>query len=478
MKKFLLYLASLVAVTVTYNLCLPNPKEPKPIPNTVSPHVPQQIIVNFENETDVNRFIFKLKQNPKFADIKLVSTCPCSKKLILLEVPMGVDLNPDGDIVPPAKDQGGNGSGVSLNYTFVGFEKPSSPPTPLVVDYYRQPNPSAANVKVSIVDSGVDTLNSILYPHLLNNLPDIFYCNGNKGGIYGLNMGGITLVGIPAVSIEPLDYNGHGTFINGIIAGKADVLNKPRNEVELFTGDNEKVAINQLNVSFTPPQKNEGTLFNALCGIHYSLNQKAKVINASWGLVTWNNRIGEMMVFNPTLKELSNPMNDALLVVSAGNDEIDLETDVDKRMAWPAAFSMKQMIRDTLLDFSNNVLTVGSWNMYTNYISIFSNRGKSVVNVYAPGDSILSIDLEDRSANPHYRIDIKNNKGTSFAAPFVTRTAAIMMGLKKGVSAKDVKYTIISAAESYSPQRPNPTSTAIPLHRHREAIRRIRASIQ
>jgi Subtilase family len=470
MKKllFVLLVLLLLLLLLFYcRYCSTNPSPPITPTNTASLHQPNQLIVNFENETDVNAFLFELKQKPGFAAVKLVGSCPCSKKLILLEGTPNVELNPDDEVNGQVKKSGGNGSGVSLNYLFEGFEK--IPDLSQQVIYrFGQPNSPISEVKVSIIDSGVDTSNAKLKPYLFNNQPNLIYCGDKKGGIYGLNMLKASM-GLQE-AIEPIDNNGHGTFINGIIAGQADVPNKSRAEVERFTGGNENVAIRQMNVSFTPPNSKAGTLFDALCGIHYSLNQHAKVINASWGLVTFGRKVNEMKIFNSTLMELSNPDNDALLVVSAGNDSISFKTDSLQRMAWPAAFSIKQNIGDTILDFSNNVITVGAWNMYTNSISVFSNRDKDIVNVYAPGDSIMSI---KRNSDTYAMEPYNENKGTSFATPFVTRTVAIMRGVNRNLPAKAIKAALMKSAELYYILPSNP-STAIPLLRNQEAINSIR----
>lgn len=472
MKKLLSLVIALLVVVFFSNCEQPKKSEPTTsakaeskidsVPAKEQSFVPNQLVINFEElPNDMNAYLLSMKK----LDIK-VTTCPCSEKLILLEGPPNVDLHPDGEVATGAKSQGGNGTGVSPNYNFDATNFTKNPN--LILDTFRQPKKPSASVIVSIIDSGVDFDNPITNPHLFRNPKNSIYCGNknNRDGIYGLNMRKATHRALPEETIEPSDQQGHGTFINGIIAGKAKVANVSRQAIDRFMGNNANIAIRQLNVSFTPLKATEGTLFDALCGIHYSLKKGAKVINASWGFVTKPDEIEQALVFNTTFKELANPKNDVLLVVSAGNDRIKLGLDDQQRLAWPAAFSKAHNISGQKLDFSNNIITVGAWNLSANKIADFSNRGGMYVDLYAPGENILSIRI---GREPNYAIAETSDKGTSFAAPFVTRTAAILRGLNPNADAATIKKTIIESTEA-DPFESQNYGTPIKLLRHRAAI--------
>jgi subtilisin family serine protease len=437
MKKlllFLLFLLLLILIIVYGKHCCVTDKQ------ELSPFVDHQLIVNFNGndlvgfERDVNLLGYKVK-----------ARCPCSDSLMLLEDTTGrVTLNPDGDVKPPIKDYGGGGSIVSRNYKFDkgNFSKLLEN----IPDSFPLPVAPTNTVIVSTVDSGVDPSNPQLKSHLYPSILRTKYCGPTNKleGFYGLNIPFIMGRATSGETEEPNDNNGHGTFINGIIAGAARVDLVDKRIVNEFTGgnDNSNIAIQQLNVSFTPPNSDGGTLFDALCGIHYSLSKKARVINASWGLVTYGDNIKEMVIFKSTLEAVAKA--DAILVVSAGNDTIDFEHDAKRRLAWPAAFSRKRDIAGSTFDFHNNIITVGAWNLEgTGSIAYFSNRG-DLVDIYAPGFNVLSL---ARTNDSRYVKDDLNNKGTSFAAPFITRTAAIMRGLKPIKTAGEIKQSITGNAQ-------------------------------
>jgi subtilisin family serine protease len=457
---FLLFLL-LVLLIILYKCCHKQDYVP---PIQLDSHVPNQIVVNFENHPNLPAFTTEVNR----LGYRLVAACPCSDKLVLLEDTTGrVRLNPDGEVSTPAGNNGGDGTGVSRNYRF-GTQKFGQTDDSLV-NYYPQAINPQDNVIASIVDSGVDFDNTALVPHLFQNALGSTYCSPAKpDGRYGINIPFAMGRGASGETIEPKDNEDHGTFINGIVAGKANVKDVSRSNIEQFTGGNENIAIRQLNISFSSPSK-EGNLFDALCGIHYALSKGAKIINASWGLVTYNNSFKEMAIFKTTLDELAAPQNDALLIVSAGNDTINFDSDGKGRLAWPAAFSRARVIGSSLFDYHDHVITVGAWNLQNNDIAYFSNRG-SLVDIYAPGFNVLSI---VRGSNK-FANDV-SNKGTSFAAPFVTRTAAIMKGkgnaLNPKLTAAQIKHLIIGTSQLYTPLT---SSGSVQLLRHRQAINAVK----
>ena len=137
--------------------------------------------------------------------------------------------------------------------------------------------------------------------------------------------------------------------------------------------------------------------------------------------------------------------NDVLIVAGAGNNKSDIDA---QRSFWPAAFA-----RDTMSYWDNgmkkikNVISVGGYkvNALRNFenISDTSNYGANSVNVYALGQDVLTI-----LANPSGQTAVGD--GTSFATPFVTRTAAILRGVKPSKTAAEIKQCIINASKAQS----------------------------
>ena len=443
MKKLLLFLLFLLLVILTifcWKYCCKPPTVIKD--QTIAPHVKTQLIVNFENVPTAVQMAHFTSEMARL-NIRIEKVCPCSPKLILLSSTIGVEINPDGDIKPPIKEDGGSKSGVSRNYILDSMRVDTVNRD--FIDRNSQPSLSKGQVVMSIIDSGVDFANAPLNLYLHKN-PTGSKCCGTTylDGKYGLNM----LDLITPVS-EPVDKNGHGTFINGIIAGKA-VVKSSSGAILATTDGNEGITIKQVNVSFVGGGTSQGNLFDGLCGIHYSVSKKAKVINASWGLETFGSNINEMQVFIPTLTEMI--ANDVLLVASAGNHAINFNTDAQLRLAWPASFSKSRPFNGTLFKSADNVIAVGAWDLSSNNIASFSNRGTNVVEIYAWGENVLSTALNS-GLYAGSRID----QGTSFAAPFVARTAAILRGLKPNLTAGKIKETLILNAEP----RPIPGSSSL-----------------
>lgn len=363
---------------------------------------------------------------------QLKDSCACSAKLELWYSPVG--LIPDGGEV---KDKGiATGWEVVRNFTiddklntFEALQPLNSdlfdgkPPRPTTK--YPQASSSTKKVIIAIEDSGVNEGDAVLTPYLYRNNPSALFCNTTIAeGRVGMNIlnrlgGGVS---------DPVDTDGHGTFISGIIAGAALPTD--------YTSDNENINIQQLHVKFMNARGEGGDLFSALCGIHYAISKGAKVINASWRVRTKSKKEDTIMrrVFCPTMDDI---MRDSVLIIAgAGNDTMDLDG-IGK--SWPAVFS-KAVLGEN--DYSSNVISVGAWDVSTSKIADFSNFG-SYVDVYALGIHVTSTSFDTSPAGIITNNSVyKTGKGTSYAAPFVTRTAAILRGLHPTASPQSIKECI------------------------------------
>lgn len=407
-----------------------------------------RLVVNFplspQDEADIERKGFKKEKS-----------CPCNPALSVWEY-TGVGLIPEGDVKGKAVDAGGM-SMVSKNYVVTDAISPLPQRDKKLPSQdgrinsqggskksFRQlptDNPVGPPVILTIIDSGVDYNNTTLQPSLHTNASGSTFCGpSNLEGRYGLNMRRVTPVNphwlLPYFEpLEPIDRNGHGTFIAGIIAGKAKLELATSNTYTGYQGGDESVTIHQLHVNFVEKGTDNGFLFDALCGIHYAISKGSKVINASWRVLSDAQNVDEMNGFLPTLREAS--AKDILIVAGSGNDAINYDT--DPRRAWPAAFSKilpNGSSSDTLAD---NILAVGAWNLDSAKISHFSNFGAKIVDIYAPGAQI-------RSFLPANLEGV--GKGTSFATPYVARTAAILRGVMPDAKAGEIKISLINETKS------------------------------
>lgn len=266
-------------------------------------------------------------------------------------------------------------------------------------------NPAGPHVRIVIVDTGVDPSNSAssMLWHKLGStgIP----CSAE--GDYGLN--------VPHPFNNPLDKQGHGTHINGIVSG-----------IPSKTGNQSGINFELLNVKITPDSTPKGNLFKAVCGLYYGLDRGGQVFNLSWGYTGGN--APELI---KSFLEIAKTKN-VVIVAGAGNEG----NDIDIQKFWPASFS------ETYKDF---VISVGAYN--ANYIPptpssplyqlyVQTNVGKSV-DVYAPGVDIESTYIGGSGARAIA-------SGTSMAAAYVTRVAAIIRGKKPSMSAKDIKDCIMN----------------------------------
>jgi subtilisin family serine protease len=303
---------------------------------------------------------------------------------------------------------------------------------------------SAPKVIVATLDSGVDPsvpgVNSSLY----RNSATSFICQPPTiEGIYGWNT--LNKANIPSEA-EPIDRDekcfgwfsvrrGHGTLINGIIAG----MGWYPGQVD-FT-NNANVNIQLLNVRFVDERLNRGSLFEALCGINYALEKGAKVINVSWRLpIIGVDSSSVKATFRQALSKLKD--SSAILVACAGNDNIRSNPNLK---IWPAAFS-----RD--VDFSNNVIAVGGWDSQstTPDVAPTSNQA-SFVDVYAPSMHITMVNrVPPVSFWRCLFIFDRPQNGTSFATPFVTRQVAILMG-NPALTPSMIKAQIVGGSAEIRP---------------------------
>lgn len=355
-----------------------------------------------------------------------VKSCPCNKKLILLRSqgvdPIGIVENPPGS----TKD-----SSLTLN-----FVMPTQPVRPLEtdsIDYPGNPpvNPpagAAPTVKIAIIDSGTHPASTFLQQYLwVNPQPRGNGCPGLPTAQHGLNF---TNLAQP----EPVDSIGHGTHVGGIAAGiNPFIPNIPPIHTEL------------INARMTYGKTDSMDLFTGTCAMYYALKQGAKVLNLSWGYLEQPRQVNgvQKAVGAPWIMQdvLLNAHNQGAIIVAAtGNNGLLLNPGL---RFWPANFS----------DEWDHVIAVGA---YDNISALptkagFSNWFPGVIQ--APGVRILStvpdkIWKKDAFGNfvPVATQQLAIGTGTSMAAPFISRTVALMLGKHAPAAIGDIKTHIKSKA--------------------------------
>ena len=240
------------------------------------------------------------------------------------------------------------------------------------------------SVRVCIMDSGYDTTHPDLQKNQWLN-PNEIDSNGvddDGNGIVDDIHGASFLNGISSGSVQ--DENGHGTFVSGIIG--ATVNNAIGIAGMLWD-------VSMIMCKFMDKTGN-GQLSDAVSCYNYCLDQKSHIIHNSWGSTQYSQALS--LAFS-AISTRAVPV-----ITSAGNDGVD----TDSQVHYPSGFSGQYP----------TVISVAALDTRL-ALATFSNYGQKSVQIGAPGVSIQSLALAG---------GYKTDSGTSFAAPQITATAALL----------------------------------------------------
>ncbi|NJL75562.1 MAG: S8 family serine peptidase [Saprospiraceae bacterium] len=280
-------------------------------------------------------------------------------------------------------------SDVRTTYYVEGTEKgnftPYAPATP------------TSSIRVAVMDSGVKKDDPNFTDALWRYSTEDGSCeienNSNDTGFDYVNKDG-----------DPDDLDGHGHAVNGrLIAG--------------FPSD---IDLELINIKLY--ESNKSTLFGAVCGMYYAIEQGAKVINQSWSF--------ESAEYPSILKNALDyaRCQDVLVVTSAGNTG----TNNTLLQKYPSNFS----------EAMNNIITVAAYEreLEGNTVTLagYSNFGSNV-DIAAPG-YLETLDLQG---------NVVALVGTSLAAPEVARVAAIIRARYPQLTAVEVKECIMTSADNF-----------------------------
>jgi subtilisin family serine protease len=158
-----------------------------------------------------------------------------------------------------------------------------------------------------------------------------------------------------------------------------------------------------------------GTLSMLIKSMQYAVDNKAHIINASFG-----NTAGSVFA-TKAFSEMLNLANEnnIVFVAAAGNSSMDLE----QKPHYPASFTHPNIITVAALEESGG-------------LAVFSNWGIKSVDLAAPGQNIISTVVGGGTAY---------NSGTSMAAPFVAGSAAILLSMFPKLSVKEIKFVLMNS---------------------------------
>ena len=267
-------------------------------------------------------------------------------------------------------------------------------------------DPNGPSVVVGVIDTGVD------YNH--PDLKDVMWTNpgeiagdgiDNDGNgiiddVYGADFSWNT-----SGSGDPMDGRSHGTHCAGIIAATP---NNGEGVAGVASFTQGKVKIMALKAF---PDTGYASFSGLLACLNYAIDQGAKISSNSWGSSSSVDGIEE--IWDAVLRNNL----DHLFVASAGNEDRLIDDDYRK-----ITCGLKE---PNLLCVASSTSSDGK--------SGFSNYGPDYVHVFAPGSRILST-IPDNGYG--YK------SGTSMACPMVSGLAALIMTMRDGMSANEVRRVI------------------------------------
>ena len=257
------------------------------------------------------------------------------------------------------------------------------------------------SVIVAIIDSGIRYTHEDLAQNMWQNPNEVPNNNIDDDGdgyvddIYGINA--ITSTG------NPMDDDGHGTHIAGIIGA---VANNGRPNVGVAW----KVKLMALKFL---DANGGGKISDEIKCIDYAIAKGARIINMSFGDNAYS-----QAEFDALKKAMDNGI---LVVASAGNESVNN----DSIPTYPASYNL------------GNIISVAALNRY-NQLADFSNYGSNSVHIAAPGDSIFSCwNGSDQ--------DYKTVSGTSMAAPYVSGVAALVLSAYPDIGVTQLRSQILNS---------------------------------
>ena len=206
----------------------------------------------------------------------------------------------------------------------------------------------------------------------------------------------------------------HGTHVAGIIGA-----NRKNNIGIKGVADNVKLMILRV---VPDGDERDKDIANAII---YATDKGARVVNMSFGKSTspQKARIDEAVKYAE--------QKGVLLVHAAGNDAKDVDTEDN----YPTKVFLDNKS-------ASNWIEVGAsdWGDDKKFVADFSNYGKKIVDVFAPG-----VDIYATVPNQQY----ENLSGTSMASPVVAGAAALLLSYFPHLNAIQVKDILLKSSIKY-----------------------------
>ncbi|TVR07681.1 MAG: hypothetical protein EA401_14685 [Planctomycetota bacterium] len=204
----------------------------------------------------------------------------------------------------------------------------------------------------------------------------------------------------------PIDADGHGTWIAGIIGAIGN------NDLGI-TGINWQVSMATLKIAHGSSTSTSGIVNS----FYYAADNNFNVLNISWGVGNSNSLRNAIIAAGEA---------GVLCVAAAGN----IGDNLDEKPSYPAAWNLDNLITVAATDRNDEM-------------SSFSNYGPTTVHIGAPGSSIRTTDLKSSQGSDRY----VTVSGTSFAAPHVVGVAALIYAIRPDLTPLEVKTVLMESGD-------------------------------
>jgi len=257
---------------------------------------------------------------------------------------------------------------------------------------------------VAIIDTGVDVDHYIfVQSQAIWINADEVAGNGidDDGNGYIDDINGWNFVGN---NNQPLDDDGHGTHVAGIVLGVTqNIAAYPLSQARIRL-----MALKFLDANGV------GTTSDAIEAIYYAANNGAHVLSNSWGGGGYSQGLAEAINYVYSKK--------LVFVAAAGNSAANN----DQKPMYPANYPIP------------NIVSVAATNDFDR-LAGFSNFGANSVHIGSPGVAILSTLPDDSFGYA---------SGTSMATPFVSGVAALMVRESPLMNGYQIRNILLGSIDS------------------------------
>ncbi|MBX9767591.1 MAG: S8 family serine peptidase [Bdellovibrionales bacterium] len=263
---------------------------------------------------------------------------------------------------------------------------------------------------VAVIDSGVEYTHFALSNAIWSNAAEV-------NGVAGVDDDGNGYIddirgwNFADNNNNPMDCDGHGTHVAGIVRGAGQ---------DIRIGDQMPALIKIMPLKFLDCW-GSGSTADAINAIYYAVNNGAQILNNSWGGGNYSRALHDALAHTYA----HNTMFFAAAGNSAGNN--------DAAPLYPASYDVPNVVAVAATSYSS-VSHIES-------LASFSNYGSHTVHIGAPGVGILSTYTGNQ---------FSNLSGTSMATPMMAGIAALMLRERPDVNAYQMKTILMGATDAVS----------------------------